>query len=94
LRNFKRLTVSETGSLEMAKRDRENLDAVTAIISVGERPWVAAMRTCVAAIILSAAVLSGANAASPKGSSQEAAAPPQIAELTALPADLGFNVGD
>ena len=41
----------------MAKQDRENLDAVTAIIPVGERPWVAAMRTCVAAIILSAELL-------------------------------------
>jgi moderate conductance mechanosensitive channel len=71
----------------MAKQDRENLDAVTAIIPAGERPWVAAMRTCMAAIILSAAVLSGANAASPKGSSQEEATPPQIAELTALLAD-------
>jgi small-conductance mechanosensitive channel len=36
---------------------------------------------------LSAGVLSGANAAPPKGSSQEAATPPQIAELTALLAD-------
>jgi small-conductance mechanosensitive channel len=73
----------------MATHDQENLGAVTAIISAAERPWasIRAKRTCLAAIILSAAVLSGANAASPKGSSQEAATPPQIAELTALLAD-------
>jgi hypothetical protein len=59
------------------------------MIFMAERPWASmqAVRTCVAAIILSAGVLSGANAASPKGSSQEAATPPQIAELTALLAD-------
>jgi hypothetical protein len=73
----------------MAKQDWENLDPVTALFPVGERPWASmrALRTCVAAIILSGAVLSGANAAAPKGSSQEAATPPQIAELTALLGD-------
>jgi small-conductance mechanosensitive channel len=59
------------------------------MISVAERPRASmrVMRTCITAIILSAAMLSGANAASPKVSSQEAATPPQIAELTALLGD-------
>lgn len=73
----------------MATHDKNNLGAETAMISVAERPGGSprAMRACVAAIILSAVMLTGANAASPKGSTQETATPPQIAELTALLAD-------
>jgi small-conductance mechanosensitive channel len=70
----------------------EKLGAVTTVISLAERPWalVQALRTCVAAIFLSAALLSGAAAATHKGaggassaSGKEATAP-EIAEFTAL----------
>jgi moderate conductance mechanosensitive channel len=73
----------------MAKQDQENLGVMTPIISIAERPRASmrALRTCVAAIILSAALLSGAAAATSKGPSQEAAIPPQVTELIALLAD-------
>jgi hypothetical protein len=72
----------------------EKLEAVTAMIPATERPWrsLRALRTCVAAILLSAALLSGA-AAAPHGSAangssgHEAATPPEIAEFMALLAD-------
>jgi hypothetical protein len=49
----------------------EKLGAVTTVISLAERPWalVQALRTCVAAIFLSAALLSGAAAATHKPNS-------------------------
>jgi hypothetical protein len=70
----------------------EKLGAVTTVISLAERPWalVQALRTCVAAIFLSAALLSGAAAATHKGAggassaSGEEATAPEIAEFTAL----------
>src|SRR5271165_7282705 len=67
--------------------------AVTMMISAAERPWAAmrVLRTCIAAIVLSAALLSGAAAATHKGgassASGEAATPPEIAEFMALLAD-------
>jgi small-conductance mechanosensitive channel len=75
----------------MAIYDDGKLGAVTTMISVSERPWASmrALRTCFAAILLSAALLSGA-AAAPHGSTangssgHEAATPPEIAEFMAL----------
>ena len=77
----------------MVTHDHENLGSVTAVISVAdaERPWASmrALRTCVAALLLSAALLSEAIAA-PHGSAangssgHEAATPPEIAEFMAL----------
>ncbi|MGB9649648.1 MAG: mechanosensitive ion channel family protein, partial [Stellaceae bacterium] len=78
----------------MVTHDHEHLGSATAVISVAdaERPWalVQALRTCVAAIFLSAALLSGAAAATHKGAggassaSGEEATAPEIAEFTAL----------
>src|SRR6266481_10221709 len=79
----------------MTTNDHGKLRAMTMMISLAERPWASmrALRTCVAAIFLSAALLSGAAAATHKGSggassaSGEAATPPEIAEFMALLAD-------
>ncbi len=79
----------------MTTNDHGKLRAMTMMISLAERPWASmrALRTCVAAIFLSAALLSGAAAATPKGpggassASGEAATPPEIAEFMALLAD-------
>src|SRR6266481_2470949 len=76
----------------MTTNDHGKLRAMTMMISLAERPWapMRALRTCVAAIFLSAALLSGAAAATPKGpggassASGEAATPPEIAEFMAL----------
>ena len=77
----------------MATYDHEKLGAVTTVTPAAE-PLCASMgalRTCVAAIVLSAALLSGAAAATHKGgassASGEAATPPEIAEFMALLAD-------
>jgi hypothetical protein len=77
----------------MAAYDHEKLGAVTTMTSVAE-PLCASMRalrTFVAAIIFSAALLSGAAAATHKGgassASGEVATPPEIAEFMALLAD-------
>jgi small-conductance mechanosensitive channel len=79
----------------MATYDHEKPGAVTTMICAAERPS-ASMRvlwTCVAAIVLSIALLSGATGATHKGSSGsssasgEAATPPEIAEFMALLAD-------
>jgi moderate conductance mechanosensitive channel len=75
----------------MATYDREKIGAVTTMISVAERPWASmrALSTSIAAIFLSAVLLSGA-AAAPHGSAangssgHEAATPPEIAEFMAL----------
>jgi small-conductance mechanosensitive channel len=79
----------------MARCDHEKLGAVTTMIRVAERPWafMQALGSCVGAIVLSAALLSGAAAATHKGpggsssASGEAATPPEIAEFMALLAD-------
>jgi small-conductance mechanosensitive channel len=76
----------------MATYDHEKLGAMTTMIFVSERPRrsMRALRTCVAAIVLSAALLSGAAAATHKGAggassaSGEEATAPEIAEFTAL----------
>jgi hypothetical protein len=72
----------------MATYDQEDLGVVTGMSSVAERPWASmrALKTCVAAILLSVTLLSGAAAAANKGpggalsASGEAATPPEIAE--------------
>ena len=79
--------------MQMAMHSRENIGAITAMIGVAERPWapMRGLRTWVAAIMLSATLLSGAAAAPPGSaaarSSGQVATPPQIAELMALLAD-------
>ena len=79
--------------MQMAIHSRENIGAITAMIGVAERPWapMRGLRTWVAAIMLSATLLSGAAAAPPGSaaarSSGQVATPPQIAELMALLAD-------
>jgi len=78
----------------MATYDHEKFGGVTTMTFGGERPWrsMRALRTCVVAVLLSAALLSGA-AAAPHGSAgngssgHEAATPPEIAEFMALLAD-------
>jgi len=79
----------------MATYDHGKLGAVTMMISAAERPWASmrALRTCVAAILLSTALLSGAAAATHKGSggsssaSEDEATSPQVAEFIALLGD-------
>src|SRR6516164_3829654 len=73
----------------MATHNQENPVAVTAMISVAERPWVLtrAFRSWVAAIILSATLMSGAAGAAHNGSRQEATTPPKIHELLTLLSD-------
>ncbi|HUK09482.1 MAG TPA: mechanosensitive ion channel family protein [Stellaceae bacterium] len=73
----------------MAAHDQEKLGAITAVVSVGERQWASTrtLRCCVAAIILSLAVLSGAAAAPAKGSDKEVTTPTKIDELMGLLAD-------
>ena len=78
----------------MATYDHEKLGAVTAMISAAERPWASmrALRTCVAAIFLSAALLSGAAAATHRSRRHRRRAErrrraPEIAEFMALLAD-------
>jgi len=78
----------------MVTYDHKNLGVVTATISVAERPRASmrALRICVAMIILSATLLSGATAANkgPSGASSasgEAAPPPEIAAFMTLLAD-------
>src|SRR5258708_4734041 len=75
----------------MTTYDHGKLGAVTRMISVAERPWssMRAWRTCIVAIVLSAALLSGAAAATQKGpggasSASGEARPPEIAEFMAL----------
>jgi moderate conductance mechanosensitive channel len=87
----KTLEASGNREIQMAIYDDGKLGAVTTMISVSERPWASmrALRTCFAAILLSAALLSGA-AAAPHGSTangssgHEAATSPEIAEFMAL----------
>src|SRR5208282_5034709 len=77
------------------------LGAVTMMISVAERTRasIRALRTCVAAIILSGALLSGAAAATHKGSggassaSEDEATSPQVGELIALLGDRKVQKG-
>ena len=79
----------------MATYNPGKLGAVTMMISVAERTRasIRALRTCVAAIILSGALLSGAAAATHKGSggsssaSEDEATSPQVAEFIALLGD-------
>jgi moderate conductance mechanosensitive channel len=79
----------------MATYDHEKLGAVTTMIPAAERPWAStrALRICLSGIVLSAALLSGAAAATHTGSggassaSGEAATPPEIAAFMTLLAD-------
>jgi moderate conductance mechanosensitive channel len=79
----------------MTTYDHGKLAAVTKMICIAERRWVSmrALRIGVAAIILSAGLLSGAAAATHKGSggsssaSEDEATSPQVAEFIALLGD-------
>jgi small-conductance mechanosensitive channel len=79
----------------MPTYDHLRVGALPTMIFAAERRWISmrALRTSVAAILLSAALLSGAVAATHKGpggassASGEAATPPEIAEFMALLAD-------
>jgi moderate conductance mechanosensitive channel len=73
----------------MATRDQQNPGGATAMIPVAERPWASrrAFRSCAAAIILSATLMSWAAAAPHDGSGQETTTPPKIHELLTLLAE-------
>jgi hypothetical protein len=75
--------------LQMATHDQQNPGGATAMIPVAERPWASrrAFRSCVAAIILSATLMSQAAATPHNGSGQETTTPPKIHELLTLLAE-------
>ena len=70
----------------MATHDRENFGAGAAIISLAERSWAyaRAWQSCVAAIVLSFALMSGATAAPNDEPSQNGTTAPTLHELVAL----------
>ena len=72
----------------MVIHDWRNPCAVTAIIPVADRSWVArVLRSCIAVILLAATLVSGAIAAPQSGSDQGVATSPKLHELLALLAD-------
>jgi hypothetical protein len=71
----------------MAASDQDNLGFVTAMLSAAKLPPAAALKGWIAAIMLSAVLMSGAAAAPNKGSSQEATTAPKIAAFMTLLAD-------
>jgi hypothetical protein len=73
----------------MALHNRQKPGAVTTMIAAAGRPWVSTRgsRGCVAAIMLSVALVSGAAAAPRDGSPQGVRTPPQLHELLTLLAD-------